>query len=299
MIYRKQYESPRYPEMRRRKPAVRRPGRCRRQGDELLPARQDRRAARRLSRDLAKALNDERDCGPRRERKSAIGWRCICTSIAFGCATQRRWSASPSTTFRRAPSRPAPECSKRMACGERSMFREAWSASTSSPHWAAGDVADVSRCIAAATRSAVTPSRTSAPAISTRRRWRGDRAQPPTTSVSLDPSIEIETFAYPFGYGSFARKQQLKDRVPDLPQHRAGRQQRHRGPAIPARDAADRPADRSRRRSSARFDEAQINNGWLIFYGHDVAERPSPYGCSPALLEPCPGGGVAPENSRL
>jgi hypothetical protein len=25
-------------------------------------------------------------------------------------------------------------------------------------------------------------------------------------------------------------------------------------------------------------------NGWLIFYGHDVTERPSPYGCSPALL---------------
>ena len=32
------------------------------------------------------------------------------------------------------------------------------------------------------------------------------------------------------------------------------------------------------------FDEAQTNNGWLIFYGHDVADRPSPYGCSPALL---------------
>ena len=56
MIYRKQYESPRYPEMRLRKPAVRRPGRCRREGDELLPARQDRRAARRLPRDPAKAL---------------------------------------------------------------------------------------------------------------------------------------------------------------------------------------------------------------------------------------------------
>jgi hypothetical protein len=32
------------------------------------------------------------------------------------------------------------------------------------------------------------------------------------------------------------------------------------------------------------FDEAQTNNGWLIFYGHDVSDRPSPYGCSPALL---------------
>ena len=32
------------------------------------------------------------------------------------------------------------------------------------------------------------------------------------------------------------------------------------------------------------FDEAQTNNGWLIFYSHDVTDRPSPYGCSPALL---------------
>ena len=32
------------------------------------------------------------------------------------------------------------------------------------------------------------------------------------------------------------------------------------------------------------LDEAQINNGWLIFYGHDVTDRPSPYGCTPALL---------------
>jgi hypothetical protein len=32
------------------------------------------------------------------------------------------------------------------------------------------------------------------------------------------------------------------------------------------------------------FDEAQIHNGWLIFYGHDVAKQPSLYGCSPELL---------------
>ncbi len=32
------------------------------------------------------------------------------------------------------------------------------------------------------------------------------------------------------------------------------------------------------------FDEAQTYNGWLIFYTHDVAEQPSAYGCSPALM---------------
>lgn len=29
----------------------------------------------------------------------------------------------------------------------------------------------------------------------------------------------------------------------------------------------------------------QSNGGWLIFYSHDVRRNPSPYGCSPALLE--------------
>ena len=32
------------------------------------------------------------------------------------------------------------------------------------------------------------------------------------------------------------------------------------------------------------FDEAVASNGWLIFYSHDVATTPSPFGCSPALL---------------
>ena len=67
------------------------------------------------------------------------------------------------------------------------------------------------RCIAAATRSAATPSRTSAPATSTRLARRRNRAQS-RIFPSLDPAIEIETFAYPFGYGSFARKQQLKSK---------------------------------------------------------------------------------------
>jgi hypothetical protein len=32
------------------------------------------------------------------------------------------------------------------------------------------------------------------------------------------------------------------------------------------------------------FDEAVASNGWLIFYSHDVASEPSPYGCTPSLL---------------
>ena len=32
------------------------------------------------------------------------------------------------------------------------------------------------------------------------------------------------------------------------------------------------------------FDEAGRTNGCLIFYGHDVTAKPSPYGCTPQLL---------------
>lgn len=32
------------------------------------------------------------------------------------------------------------------------------------------------------------------------------------------------------------------------------------------------------------FDELADANGWLIFYGHDVATEPSPYGCTTSLL---------------
>jgi peptidoglycan/xylan/chitin deacetylase (PgdA/CDA1 family) len=101
--------------------------------------------------------------------------------------------------------------------------------------------------------------------------------------LSVDPSIKIENFAYPFGYGSFWRKQQLKAAfqscrgiVPGVNSGTVDLQFLRAMPLIDQhidRDAIERA-----------LDETQINNGWLIFYGHDVAEAPSPYGCSPALL---------------
>jgi peptidoglycan/xylan/chitin deacetylase (PgdA/CDA1 family) len=30
---------------------------------------------------------------------------------------------------------------------------------------------------------------------------------------------------------------------------------------------------------------AKASNGWLVFFSHDVADAPSPYGCTPAMLE--------------
>jgi peptidoglycan/xylan/chitin deacetylase (PgdA/CDA1 family) len=101
--------------------------------------------------------------------------------------------------------------------------------------------------------------------------------------LSVDPSIKIENFAYPYGYGSFWRKRQLKAAFQScrsiVPGVNSGTVDLQFLRAMPLIDLhIDRDAIESA------LDETQINNGWLIFYGHDVAEAPSPYGCSPALL---------------
>ena len=101
--------------------------------------------------------------------------------------------------------------------------------------------------------------------------------------ASIDPSIEIANFAYPFGYGSIGRKRQLRTTfqscrsiVPGVNRGTVDLQFLRANPLIDSR--IDRGAiDRA-------LAQAQIHNGWLIFYTHDVADEPSPYGCSPALL---------------
>jgi peptidoglycan/xylan/chitin deacetylase (PgdA/CDA1 family) len=101
--------------------------------------------------------------------------------------------------------------------------------------------------------------------------------------LSLDSSIRIENFAYPYGSGSAWRKAQLgkafhssRGILPGVNSGVADLQYLRATPLI------DRDIDRDRIERA--FDEAVDTNGWLIFYGHDVAAAPSPYGCSPSLL---------------
>jgi peptidoglycan/xylan/chitin deacetylase (PgdA/CDA1 family) len=101
---------------------------------------------------------------------------------------------------------------------------------------------------------------------------------------SLDPSIRIENFAYPFGFGSFPRKRQLKAAFRSCRSIRPGVNRGSVDPqflrAVPLIDLHI-GADAIERA----FDDAQTDNGWLIFYSHDVTERPSAYGCTPALMK--------------
>ena len=100
---------------------------------------------------------------------------------------------------------------------------------------------------------------------------------------SLEPSIRIDNFAYPFGYGSFARKRQLKAAFQSCRSIMPGVNSGHVDlQFLRATPLVDRHIDRDGIERA--FDEAQINNGWLIFYSHDVTDSPSPYGCSPTLM---------------
>lgn len=99
----------------------------------------------------------------------------------------------------------------------------------------------------------------------------------------LDSSIRIENFAFPFGMGSFLRKQQLGNAFRSsrgiLPGVNSGTVDLLYLNAMSLMDC-EIDCDRIDRA----FDEALEKNGWLIFFSHDVAAEPSPYGCSPKLL---------------
>ena len=152
-----------------------------------------------------------------------------------------------------------------------------------------------STCTAMAMRSAATPFPTSGPAISMRRRWpRRSRAiaaicarstHPSRSRTSPIPSVTDRSGASASSRPAF---QSCRSIVPGINSGTVDLQFLRAMPLIDRRIGRDE-IERA-------FDEAQTYNGWLIFYTHDVADRPSPYGCSPAAAEPCPGGGIAPEN---
>jgi peptidoglycan/xylan/chitin deacetylase (PgdA/CDA1 family) len=101
--------------------------------------------------------------------------------------------------------------------------------------------------------------------------------------LTLDPSINIRNFAYPYGLGSVSHKRRLKQAflssrgiMPGANSGTVDLQYLNSTPLIDRHIDAD-GIDRA-------YDEAIATNGWVIFYGHDVAPSPSPYGCTPELL---------------
>ncbi len=102
--------------------------------------------------------------------------------------------------------------------------------------------------------------------------------------AEIDPTIRLQNFAYPYGLATVARKGQLKNLfhsarsiLPGVNHDVIDLQFLRATPLI------DVHIDASGIENA--FDEATRTNGWLIFYGHDLATKPSPYGCTPHLLQ--------------
>jgi peptidoglycan/xylan/chitin deacetylase (PgdA/CDA1 family) len=101
---------------------------------------------------------------------------------------------------------------------------------------------------------------------------------------ALDPSIQLANFAYPYGFASVTHKPRLnrifssaRGILPGINSDVVDRQFLRAVPLIDCGITGDG--------IELAFDQAEAAGGWLIFYSHDVACEPSPYGCSPAMLQ--------------
>ena len=150
-----------------------------------------------------------------------------------------------------------------------------------------GPMADRGRCAGAwrtpATRSAATPTPTSTavrppPAM----RWRTSRATPRRSQawgVARPDHLRLPVRRRRAGDQARARRALWPDaRAAPRPHRR------------PAATSTRRPRWASKARTAKRWrwrwlERAARRQAWLILYTHDVADQPSPYGCTPAALE--------------
>lgn len=104
------------------------------------------------------------------------------------------------------------------------------------------------------------------------------------TIATLIEDLAPTSFAYPYGAVSIAAKRALAGRFASC---RGTGEGINQGPV----DLADLRVitlyDRLFDAAALyrRIDEARAANGWLIFYTHDVADRPSEFGCKPEQLD--------------
>ncbi len=103
------------------------------------------------------------------------------------------------------------------------------------------------------------------------------------TLQALVPRLAIENFAYPFGVGTNGSKRLLKARFRSSRGINAGvnsgKVDLQYLKAMPLIDSLTTPAA-----VDAILDETVASNGWVIFYTHDVVERPSAFGSSIELF---------------
>jgi peptidoglycan/xylan/chitin deacetylase (PgdA/CDA1 family) len=100
---------------------------------------------------------------------------------------------------------------------------------------------------------------------------------------AIVPGLRLDNFAYPYGYGSFEWKRRLKDTFHSsrsvIPGINHGRIDPQFLKAFPLTTS-----ELDEGTACAILDETVRVQGWTIFYTHDVAYRPSPFGCTYELL---------------
>jgi len=100
----------------------------------------------------------------------------------------------------------------------------------------------------------------------------------------IDNSILLRNFAYPYGDMSVRTKRYLEARFDSCRSGHAGINNTVADlGALHAWPLYDASLDRIK--IARLIAETVQGNGWLIFYSHDVAERPSRFGVSPDLLD--------------
>jgi peptidoglycan/xylan/chitin deacetylase (PgdA/CDA1 family) len=96
--------------------------------------------------------------------------------------------------------------------------------------------------------------------------------------------VEMTSFAYPFGHVNLATKYLIAHRFTAARGIWGGQN----APSVDMAQVQAIPLE-SRSWDTTDFDgliaRAKASNGWLVFFGHDVDETPSPFGCTPAQLE--------------
>jgi peptidoglycan/xylan/chitin deacetylase (PgdA/CDA1 family) len=104
-------------------------------------------------------------------------------------------------------------------------------------------------------------------------------------------------FAYPYGEATLAAKKKLGRRAMSSRGTYGGLN----GPKVDLNllraNSLYGGLDRADKAKQLIFENENLG-GWLIFYSHDVAEKPSPFGCTPQLLEEICSFAVA-RNARL
>jgi peptidoglycan/xylan/chitin deacetylase (PgdA/CDA1 family) len=98
------------------------------------------------------------------------------------------------------------------------------------------------------------------------------------------PGFAPANFAFPYNAGSFAARPELARRFRTS---RGGGEGINRGPTDRTflKGVAIQQPDESALALTAMIDDLVKNPGWLVFYTHDVADRPTPYGTTPKVFE--------------